>query len=65
MWHRVSCVAEVRGFNEEDFIKFALDNRGKYHVCLDYQIPEVNTWNVDQMIKDYKAYKSKDKDKVN
>ena len=60
MWHKVSYVAEVRHFDEEDFTQFALDNTEKYHIIVEYGFPEVNTWNVDALINDYKRIKNDD-----
>lgn len=60
MWHQVSYVAHVRGFDEADFIKFSLDNMEKYHIVHEYFIPEVNTWNVDALINDYKRKREND-----
>lgn len=59
MWHRVTEVARIYKFNELEFTNFAVVNRDKYHLVIDSNGAEVNTWNVDNLIRDFRKEQEK------
>lgn len=55
VWHPITHVAESRGVDEGKLTSFALQNADKYHIVTELGHPEVNTWNVDKLVADFKA----------
>ena len=56
MWHKLSFVAESRNLDPEVFKHYALTWKEKYSIVDEGTGPEVNTWNVDTLVADYKAW---------
>jgi len=52
MWTPVSRIEQDRNFG--GFVQFAIENKEKYGICMSGNDPLVNTWHVDEMIKDFK-----------
>lgn len=55
MWHTLNFVADSRHIDAEKLNMFAMANQDKYAIAADRSQPEVNTWHVDQLVKDFKA----------
>ncbi len=55
MWHSLKFVAESRRVNGEALTAFAMAHQDKYGIATDRVEPEVNTWNVDQLVRDFKT----------
>jgi hypothetical protein len=63
MWHNLKTVAFNRHLPETEFIAFAKKHHEKYKVLFKefgddiyHENGEVNTWNVDQLVLDFKSY---------
>ncbi len=54
MWTRVSLVARNHRLDEDEMIQFAEVNSDKYSIVNEHGYPEVNTWNCDALINDFK-----------
>ncbi len=55
VWHPITRVAESRRVDVKKLTSFALQNVNKYRIVTDLGYPEVNTWNVDNLVADFKA----------
>jgi len=60
MWHKVSFVANQYRLPEADLVDFALAHDAKYHIVVENGDAEVNTWNVDALIKDFRVMLAED-----
>ena len=58
MWHPIAFVAESRRVDEKQLADFAMLHKDKYGIVDDLGRPEVNTWHVDDLVKDFKACQS-------
>lgn len=55
MWHSLKFVAESRRVDARNLHDFAMAKTDKYGIATDRGEPEVNTWQVDQLVKDFKT----------
>lgn len=55
MWHRLSFVAESRSLPKDELTAFALEHTERYGLVVDRGSVEVNTWNVDALVRDFEA----------
>jgi len=53
MWHTLESIADMRGFNKDEFIAFAKESSKKYGLD---GLSMVNTRNVDSLIADFKKH---------
>ncbi len=58
MWHRVTEVAKTRRINEEALVRFAEDNSNKFGIVNEFGYSEVNTWHVDDLVKEFNWIKN-------
>ncbi len=54
MWHNVGEIAHIYKLDKDDLKEFARKNQDRYHIAYFDSEPEVNTWNIDKMLKEYK-----------
>lgn len=53
MWHPVKRVAETYRLPADTFDEFARGNSEKYGIVVDSDGAEVNTWHVDNLVRDF------------
>lgn len=58
MWHKVREVAQSRQVDPDLLTAYALENRSRYGLSVERGAVEVNTWYVDDLVKDFVAHAS-------
>lgn len=54
MWHTLAFVAESRSVDAAELTAFAEQRADKYGIVDEGQGPEVNTWHVNELVRDFK-----------
>lgn len=61
MWHSLAFVAASRNVDTKELTEFALADIDRYGISDGVCGPEVNTWHVDALVRDFKANQSSEK----
>lgn len=59
MWHNIKQIAKTHRFNEAAFLEFANANIDRFSLVKEGDLLQVNTWNADALIDQFKAHQDK------
>jgi len=63
MWHNIKTLAKTHRFDEALFLEFASANIDKFSLVRVGELLQVNTWNADSLIDEFRSCQNKPNNK--